>query len=68
MTELSVESDFEGKPLLFPLVVPTLDPDEIAWLLENEDVEPSKIPNNIMDKAYRHAIFRVKQGLSPFKD
>jgi len=64
-TEISVGVDFGAGEMEIPLLVPTLDQEEIKYLLENEP-KPSDIPKPIMDKAVNHAIQRLKDGKSPF--
>jgi hypothetical protein len=66
-TELSIEVEWDGKKTLIPLMVPTLNKQELNWLLTN-DVDPKKVPDSIRQKAEDHALGRIRQGLSPFKD
>jgi len=68
MSELSVHQEYKGKEVLMPLIVPTLSKDEINFLQDNEDIEPSKVPLAIRMKALRHAHMRISKGLSPYKD
>lgn len=56
-TELSTQVD----DLLFPLIVPTLTREELAHLVDGGS--PTK---GIVEKAYRFAIQRTKDGKSPF--
>jgi hypothetical protein len=65
-TELSVGVDFGSGEMEIPLLVPTLDKDELNYLINNNP-KPSEIPKSIMDKAIQHAIGRLKEGKSPFK-
>ena len=62
-TELSMRYDdvIGGKE--FPLLVPTLDQDEI-----NAIAAGGEPPQSAIDKAIRHAVDRDAKGLSPFKD
>lgn len=62
-TELSVGVDFGAGETEIPLLVPTLTKDEINHLLSGKKETPQ-----IMDKAVKHAIERLKQGKSPFAD
>lgn len=66
-TELSVSYNIDGKEILLPLLVPTLNKKEVDWLLTNE-VKPKSIPKSIEDKAISHAMKRIKQNKSPFFD
>ena len=60
-TELSVDLDFDGKKVLAPALVPTLDADEIDHLVSGK--KPTK---EIIDKAAAHAKERLAAGKSPF--
>lgn len=68
-TELSSEATIDGKKLLFPLLVPTLNKKEIDILLSGD---LSRHPKNktlmetIYQKAIDFAISRQKQGKDPF--
>jgi hypothetical protein len=64
-SELSVDAEVDGKKMFFPLMVPTLTPDEVRWLLSNKP-DPKNIPRPIMDKAIAFARQRTAQGRSPF--
>jgi hypothetical protein len=64
-TEISVGVDFGAGETEIPLLVPTLDKEEINYLLNNKP-DPSTVPKTIMDKAVKHAIERLKAGKSPF--
>lgn len=61
MTEYSVGIEIDGKEIEIPTLVPTLTRKELNHLLNGG--EPTKA---IMDKAYDHAITRIKSGKSPF--
>lgn len=65
MTEKSVGVNLDGKEMLIPSIVPTLTPDEIDWIAKGGDVLQNK---EIIDKAAAHAIGRLKEGKSPFKE
>ena len=60
-TELSAESDYKGKPLEYPLLVPTLDANEMSLLLKGGKPTPQ-----IYEKAYQYAVNRMRSGMSPF--
>ncbi len=60
-TELSIGVNFDGKEHLIPALVPTLNKDEINYLLSGK-----KPTNEIVDKAVEHARIRISQGKSPF--
>ena len=62
-TELSVQFDdvLGGKPI--PLLVPTLQPKEVEYLLKGNRATPE-----IIQKAVDHANGRAKLGLSPFAE
>lgn len=60
-TELSSESDINGKNVEYPLIVPTLSKEEINHLLN--DKEPT---DEIYRKAEEYARQRLQQGLNPF--
>uniref|UniRef100_A0A6H1ZG35 Uncharacterized protein n=1 Tax=viral metagenome TaxID=1070528 RepID=A0A6H1ZG35_9ZZZZ len=68
-TELSVGVEINGKETDIPTLVPTLDKNEIDFLL-NSEVDPKiwKTPtgSKIMRKAYDHAIKRISEGKGPF--
>jgi hypothetical protein len=68
-TEISIGLDMGGKEINVPLLVPSLTPEELNYLLQT-DVESKdflkNIPPSIMEKAYIHAQERMKAGISPF--
>jgi hypothetical protein len=70
-TEISAGFNIDGNEVDIPLLVPTLDPEEINYLLS---VPPGELDMRhplmkpIRMKAYQHAIGRMRQKLSPFKD
>ena len=68
-TEISVGVGMDGKEMEIPLIVPTLTKKELNYLLST-DVESksffTNMPPSIMDKAYDHAMTRMKSGMSPF--
>lgn len=66
MTEFSVGVEIDGKETLIPSIVPSLSKDEISIL---QRLAPDqRVPGSIIEKATQHAIERIKQGKSPFKD
>lgn len=60
-TELSFDFEHNGGKVFAPLLVPTLSHEQIQHLLN--DGSPTR---EIYDVAQRHALERIKQGLSPF--
>ncbi len=68
-TELSIGVTFDGKETLIPTLVPTLDKDEIDYLLKsptNSEIFKTPIGQRIMKKAIEHARSRITTGMSPF--
>jgi hypothetical protein len=66
MTEYSIGVNIDGRDMEIPTIVPTLDENEIQYLLNMRDDMP--LPPSIQRKAIDHAIERQRQGLSPFAD
>ena len=66
-TELSIGVNMDGKEQEIPLLVPTLSPEEVNWLLTNNP-DPNTVPQPIVDKAVSHAKQRMGAGFSPFKN
>ena len=68
-SEISIGGPGENYPGLentaYPTMVPTLTPDEIAFLLS--PALEKGIPPEITRKAREHALMRINLGLSPFK-
>jgi hypothetical protein len=60
-TELSRDSEVDGKRMLYPLLVPTLKREQIDHLLNGG--EPTR---EIDDAAFDHAMKRIKEGKSTF--
>ena len=63
-SELSATGDLkgpDGKPILYPLIVPTLTHEELTHLLQGKPAT-----DDIYNKAEAHAAARIKAGLSPF--
>ena len=62
-TELSIGVNFDNQDRLIPLLVPTLEPGEVKYLLEGG------VPGrDLLKKAVEHARDRISKGMSPFKD
>lgn len=61
VTELSADSDFNGQRVLYPLVVPTLNKQELNILLSGK-----KPTESIYQKAEEFAMQRLKEGLPTF--
>jgi hypothetical protein len=64
-TELSIGVPIDGKEMDIPLLVPSLNQDEIDLLINN-DISPRDIPQSIVNKAVGHAEKRIKAGKSAF--
>jgi hypothetical protein len=72
--ELSATGDLktpDGKPVLFPLLVPTLTRDEVNSLVSTDklnsgDPKAQAMEQAIYQKAQAFAAQRLAQGLSPF--
>ncbi|MGL5937031.1 MAG: hypothetical protein ACRCZI_15575, partial [Cetobacterium sp.] len=62
-TELSSSYEIDGKEILLPLIVPTLNKAELNHLLSGKT--PTR---RIEDKAIDHALRRIRVGKSPFAD
>lgn len=60
-TELSIGVEINGKEMEIPAIVPTLSKTEIEHLLDGN--EPT---DDIVRKAFDHAVKRLKDGKSPF--
>lgn len=60
-SELSSEFDYNGAPVEHPLLVPSLDANELKHLLSGAEPTPE-----IYQKAQDHAIMRMKAGKNPF--
>jgi hypothetical protein len=67
-TEISVGVDFGSGEQEIPLLVPTLAPEEVQWLLNYDASGKGDIPPTILKKAVEHARGRIKSGMSPFAD
>ncbi len=70
-TEITFDVHLDGKKVYMPLMVPTLTKQELDAILQLDEKDPDffkKLPPGVEDKAVEHAIQRLRQGLSPFKD
>lgn len=65
MTEYSADMVVGGKTVQFPLLVPTLSPDEIDLILSGRDLTDEEY-QPIFIKARQFAMDRMLQGKSPF--
>lgn len=68
-TEKSIDIDVDGARIHIPSIVPTLDKNELDYILEgklNSGTDQDK-EKDIQTKAVDHAMKRRKEGLSPFK-
>lgn len=63
-TELSVGVNMAGQEQEIPLLVPTLNKDEIQTVLSSKNI--GDIPHHIIRKAQDHAALRMMSGKSPF--
>jgi hypothetical protein len=61
MTEMSTSFDVNGQMIAAPLVVPSLNQNELQALMQNEN-----IPDSIFEKAFEHALQRIASGKNPF--
>jgi len=67
-SELSIGVEIDGKEVEMPTLVPTLNQQEVDWLMANPNFQSHELPKSIHDKAVQHAMMRMQQGLSPFAD
>lgn len=70
-TEISVGVPINGKETDIPLLVPTLDANEVRTILALDPGAPDffkKLPASVMQKAVAHATMRMAAGKSPFND
>lgn len=65
-SEISIGVNIDGKEVEIPTLVPTLDKEEVQWLLTNDISDPAKIPDSIVGKATAFARQRIAAGQSPF--
>ena len=66
MTEFTVGVNIDGKEVDIPTLVPTLSKGELNTLLNLDDGEP--VPDNIVQAAIDHAMYRRSVGKSVFAD
>ena len=69
-TEISAGFNINGQEMDIPLMVPTLNTQEIQWLLNTSPDAPDyfqRMPSTIPDKAIAHALERLRTNQSPFK-
>jgi hypothetical protein len=67
MTEVSIETEIDGKKMEIPTMVPTLTEDEVKTLSSMKlEGNAKNIPESIIIKAKEHALMRLDQGKSPF--
>ena len=70
-TEISVGVNMDGKDVEIPSLVPTLNKEEVNYLLQNRldgNLFKTQVGQQIMQKAVEHARLRMQHGLSPFAD
>jgi hypothetical protein len=67
-SELSIGVEIDGKEIEMPTLVPTLNQQEVDWLMANPNFQSHELPKTIHEKAVQHAMMRMQQGLSPFVD
>ena len=67
-TEITVGVPINGRETTIPLLVPTLDPAEVNFLLNTDPSRIGKIPESILQKAVSHAKQRMLLQKSPFVD
>ncbi len=66
-TEYTVGVNLDGKEMVIPSMVPTLNKEELDYILGGGKViDKSQMGNTIIQKAVDHAKSRMKQGKSPF--
>ena len=71
MTEISIGVGLNGKETLIPLIVPTLNKQELEYLRKSNIDSPQfmkNIPPSIINKAVDYASDRLKQNKSPFAE
>lgn len=68
-TEIGITTNFDGKDMDIPLLVPTLSRPEVQHLLSNEQLDfDHPLMQSITRKANDHALFRLKKGQSVWRD
>lgn len=63
MTELSIGVEIDGKEMLIPAIVPTLNEEEISFLSAGGDPGAKE---SIIKKSVDHAVDRMQRGRKPF--
>lgn len=65
-TEVGASGNINGKEIDYPLVVPTLNKEELDFLASGAWQHGTPIPESIQEKGRKHAEMRIAQGKSPF--
>tara|TARA_R110000744_G_scaffold338027_4_gene443229 strand:- start:3069 stop:3422 length:354 start_codon:yes stop_codon:yes gene_type:complete len=65
-TEYSEGVNLGGKELEIPMLVPTLDKQELYEMINDIIPNNKPAPNSVFEKALQHAESRISKGLSPF--
>lgn len=65
VTEMSIGVQIDGKETQIPTVVPTLNQEQLSYILKGGDVTKRK---DIIQAAVDHAGARIEKGLSPYAD
>lgn len=71
MTEITIGVGLNGKETQIPLIVPTLNKQELDALMKNDPKSKDfmkRIPTSIIDKAVEHAVQRMQQNKSPYAE
>ena len=71
MTEVSIGVGLNGKETQIPLIVPTLNKQELDALMRNDPKSKDfmkRIPASVIDKAVEHAVQRMQQNKSPYAE
>lgn len=64
MTEYSMSVELNGREQEIPLIVPTLTSKDIEILKDVDNI--GQVPQQIKQKAIKHAVSRLREGKSPF--
>ena len=70
-TEISIGVNINNKETEIPLLVPTLNKNEVDWLLKTDPKSKSffqELPQSILRKAVNYASYRIKANKSPFAE
>lgn len=65
-SEITIGVNIDGREVQIPTMVPTLNAQELNWLMTNDISDPSRIPEPIVRKAVDFAVRRIGEGKSPF--